>query len=446
MSYQDTLDYLFSGLPMYHRTGIAAYKADLCNITAICDISGNPHKNFKSVHIAGTNGKGSVSHFLASILQESGFKTGLFTSPHLIDFRERIRVNGKKIPEEKVINFVERYRTTFDSIKPSFFEWTAGLAFSFFSEEKVDIAIIETGLGGRLDSTNIISPELSVITNIGLDHTNLLGDTLNKIAAEKAGIIKDNVPVVIGQTQEEVKDVFIEKARKHYAPVFFADTMIEVLKTELLYGKYPRLQMNLRFVNEKIPDKFSGKDIVVRSPLTGLYQKKNIVTAVIASKILCSSGIITDAGNIIKGIAGVVENTELMGRWQKLSDFPAFICDTAHNVDGIKEVLQQISSVPHNKLHIVLGFVNDKDTDSVLQLMPAEADYYFCKASVPRALDENILAEKAKGFSLKGKSFSTVKDACNAAISSANTDDLIFAGGSTFVVADVLCAANEAEK
>jgi len=438
MTYQETLDYLFEQLPMFHRIGAAAYKADLNNTIAICEILGNPQNNFKTVHVAGTNGKGSVSHFLASVMQEHGYKTGLYTSPHLKDYRERIRINGKKISEEKVIEFVEKYKSACDKIKPSFFEWTVGLAFDYFAEENVDIAIIETGLGGRLDSTNVITPELSVITNIGMDHTNILGDTLQKIAAEKAGIIKKSVPVVIGQRQDEIKNVFINKAKKENSAIYFADDHFHILQAEVVYNHQPELMISLQFRNGNDLKHLFEKDQVIRSPLTGYYQVKNIPTVLMALDVLNSCGFNLSKENVLKGISKVIENTELLGRWQKLADKPLVICDTGHNEAGIKEVLHQISFTPHKKLHMVLGFVQDKDINSILKLLPSDAIYYFTRASIPRALDEFKLKEKAECTGLKGKAFPSVREAYDAAIKEANSDDMIFIGGSTFIVSEVI--------
>ncbi|NTW32506.1 MAG: bifunctional folylpolyglutamate synthase/dihydrofolate synthase [Bacteroidetes bacterium] len=422
---------------MFHRIGAAAYKADLNNTIAICEILGNPQNKFKTIHVAGTNGKGSVSHFLASILQENGYKTGLYTSPHLKDFRERIRINGNKIPENKVIDFVTKHKDGFDKIKPSFFEWTVGLAFDYFAAEKVDIAVIETGLGGRLDSTNVITPELSVITNIGLDHTKLLGDTLEKIAFEKAGIIKNGIPVVIGETQDKTKSVFIEKAKKENAQISFADSHFKVLKSEIVYSNNPELHFKIQSINENHKSIFE-EILLIRSPLVGFYQTKNIITVLMAVDTLNTKGFSLSFKNVENGIYNVIKNTELLGRWQKLNDKPLVICDTGHNVDGIKEIISQIELTPHNKLHWVIGFVNDKDVDSVLKLCPKDTIYYFCKASIPRALDENVLAEKAANFGLKGKKYNSVKEALEAAKKAAKLEDMIFVGGSTFVVAEII--------
>ena len=438
MNYRETVDYLFSQLPMYHRVGASAYKADLENTISLCNILGNPQNKFKSIHVAGTNGKGSVSHFIASILQEHGYKTGLYTSPHLKDYRERIKINGEKIPEQKVISFVERYKNDVDKIKPSFFEWSVGLAFDHFAEEKVDIAIIETGLGGRLDSTNVITPELSVITNITWDHMSLLGDTLEKIAAEKAGIIKPNRPIVIGQSQDESKQIFIDKAKAENAQIYFADKHFHVLQAEVVYNHNPELMIKFQFKNGIKLNHVFEADRVLRSPLTGYYQLKNIATVLMAVDVLNSNGFAMNMEAVEKGISNVVKNTGILGRWQKLADKPLVVCDIGHNEDGIKEVVKQISFTPHSRLHMIIGFVNDKDVESILSLLPKDAEYYFCKASIQRALDENILKEKASKYSLKGEVFPTVQLAYNAAISKASDDDLIVVGGSTFVVAEVL--------
>ena len=438
MNYQETLQYLYSQLPMFHRVGAAAYKADLKNTIDICNLLGNPQNKFKSIHIAGTNGKGSVSHFLASILQENGYKVGLYTSPHLKDFRERIKINGKEIPTEKVTAFVEKYKLSFDSIKPSFFEWTVGLAFSYFAEEKVDVAVVETGLGGRLDSTNIITPELSVITNISWDHSNLLGDTLAKIAGEKAGIIKTGIPVVIGETQEEIKEVFIKRCNEVNAPIYFADRHFHVLHAELVYNNSPELMVQLQFKNGIPLNHVFEHDSVLRSSLIGYYQVKNLVTVLMSVDILNTNGFTLQAEKVEKGITNVIENTGIMGRWQKINEKPLVVSDIGHNEGGLKETLTQIKFTPHNKLHMVLGFVNDKDIDNILTLLPNDADYYFCKAQIPRELDETKLAEKALKAGIKGNVFPTVEASYKSAKEHAGVEDLIYIGGSTFVVAEVL--------
>jgi len=431
MTYKETLDYLYAQLPMYQRIGAAAYKADLDNTLAICNLLENPENSFRSIHIAGTNGKGSTSHMLASILQEKGLKTGLYTSPHLTDFRERIRINGIKIPEEKVIRFVEKHKPDFEKIQPSFFEMTVGLAFDHFREEKVDIAIIEVGLGGRLDSTNIITPLLSVITNISFDHKQFLGDTLEKIAKEKAGIIKHAVPVVIGENQEEIRHVFIEKVREEQSEIVFADA-------EFTAGKVIALEAGTGLMRVDI---FRNNTIYLanlESPLGGNYQKKNIVTVCAACEMLTShfSGISKET--IRKGILNVIKNTGFAGRWQILSRVPLTICDTCHNEAGLREVLDQISKTPHENLHFVFGLVNDKEIENILQMLPKDATYYFCKADIPRGLDANELRQIASGNGLAGEAFDSVKKALKAAQQHAGVNDLVFIGGSTFVVAEVV--------
>ena len=431
MTYKETLDYLFDQLPMYQRIGAAAYKADLKNTLAICSLLGNPQEAFRSVHIAGTNGKGSTSHMLASILQEKGFRTGLYTSPHLKDFRERIRINGFMIPEQKVVSFVEKFISDFEKIQPSFFEMTVGLAFDYFREENVDIAIIETGLGGRLDSTNVITPILSVITNISFDHKQFLGDTLEKIASEKAGIIKPYVPVVIGENQKEIRHIFLEKANKEGSEIQFADDEFKAVLTVSPSPVSGRMKLDI-FRNNQL----YLTDL--ESPLAGNYQKKNIVTVCAACKKLSSHfGGITEQ-DIRKGIMRVIENTGFSGRWQVLSKNPLTICDTGHNEAGLAEVLEQISKTPHKKLHFVFGVVNDKEIAKMLNMLPKNATYYFCKADIPRGLDAQELEQKAAGYSLKGEVYESVELALNAAQTNADRDDLVFIGGSTFVVAEVV--------
>ncbi|QVY67343.1 folylpolyglutamate synthase/dihydrofolate synthase family protein [Polaribacter sp. Q13] len=402
MNYQQTLDWMFAQLPMYQREGKTAFKKDLTNTLALSEELGFPEKKFKSIHVGGTNGKGSTSHMLASILQEAGYKVGLYTSPHLKNFTERIRINGAEIPETKVSSFIKQHKNFLEKQKLSFFEMTVGLAFDYFAEEKVDIAIIEVGLGGRLDSTNIITPEVSVITNISLDHTQFLGETLPEIAFEKAGIIKNNIPVVIGEEQVEVKGVFIAKAEECKAPISFASDDDKSYQTDML----------------------------------GDYQKKNTKTAVAAIKKLTGFKIATK--NIEIGLLNVVNNTNLKGRWQVLQEQPKVICDTAHNKDGLSIVLQQLETVPFKKIYFVLGVVSDKKLEEVLPLFPKEASYYFCKPNIPRGMSEAILQEKAKEFGLLGEKYSSVKEAFDAALLFANQEDIIYVGGSTFVVAEII--------
>lgn len=405
MTYQQTLDYLFSQLPMFQRVGASAYKADLKNTIELCNLLDNPQNKFKSIHIAGTNGKGSTSHMLSSILQEAGYKVGLYTSPHLVDFRERIKINGVMIPEESVIDFVKKHKTDFEKINLSFFEWTVGLAFDYFSNQKIDIAVVETGLGGRLDSTNIIYPEISIITNIAKDHMQFLGDTIEKIAIEKAGIIKHKVPIVIGETQKEIEQVFISSAKKSNSNIYFADQIIKE---------------------------------VYDCDLKGNYQKKNIKTVFASIIQLQQKGYHVTEQNIKMGLLNVVKNTGLMGRWQTLGENPQIICDTGHNEAGIKEVVNQLQTLTYNKLHFILGAVNDKEIDSILKLLPEHALYYFCQAKIPRALNVLELKNKAVGYNLKGNSYDSVNSAYKSAKKIAQIDDLIFIGGSTFVVAEVL--------
>jgi dihydrofolate synthase/folylpolyglutamate synthase len=431
MTYKETLDYLNAQLPMYHRIGAAAYRADLNNTLAICDLLRNPQQAFRSIHIGGTNGKGSTSNMLASILQEKGLKTGLYTSPHLTDFRERIRINGIKIPEEKVVHFIEKYRTDFEKILPSFFEMTVGMAFDHFSEEKVDVAIIEVGLGGRLDSTNVITPLFSIITNISFDHMQFLGDTLEKIAMEKAGIIKQGIPVVIGESQADIRHVFIEKAKEQQSELLFADAEFKAGAGSIEYTGDGILKVDI-FRNNKL---FLSD---LESPLMGNYQKKNIVTVCAACKMINSLLEPISADDIRKGILHVADNTGFAGRWQILSRSPLTICDTGHNEGGLREILDQISMTPHEKLHFVFGLVNDKEIKNILQMLPKDAVYYFCKADIPRGLDANELRTRAKGFGLNGETFDSVKNALKAAQERASLNDLVFIGGSTFIVAEVV--------
>jgi dihydrofolate synthase/folylpolyglutamate synthase len=403
MTYQQTLDYLFSKLPMYQRKGSAAYKADIGNIVEACKILKNPHQKFKSIHIAGTNGKGSTAHMLASILQESGYKVGLYTSPHLKDFRERIKINGEKISENSVIKFVEQHKIAFENISMSFFEYTVAMAFDFFSKEKVDIAIIETGLGGRLDSTNIINPELSIITNIGLDHTNLLGNTIEKIATEKAGIIKPNISAIIGRKQKETQQIFKDTAKEKNSKLIYAE-----------------------------------QQTTYSTDLKGRYQKENINTTVAAVQLLSENGWSIKQNSIKNGLLNTVNNTGLLGRWQMLQEKPLIICDTGHNEDGIKQISKQLKNTKYEQLHFVFGTVNDKNLDSILSHLPKNASYYFCQANIPRAMDAKELQQKSAKYELKGNVFTIVKQALSKAKENANASDLIFVGGSTFVVAEAL--------
>jgi len=432
MTYKETLNYLYSQLPMFQRIGAAAYKPDLSNTIALMDVLQHPENSFTSIHIAGTNGKGSTSHMLASILQEAGLKVGLYTSPHLKDFRERVKINGKMISQAAVVKFVENNKKSFEKIQPSFFEMTVGLAFDYFREKEVDIAVIETGLGGRLDSTNVITPLLSVITNISLDHQALLGNSIEQIAKEKAAIIKTNVPVVIGESTAETKNVFLNKAREEKAPVYFAEEELSAKNIKLI---------NVRGHQYLQADIYNKRKIIyddLLCGLSGLYQRKNIATVLTSVDVLKSEGIKITETQLRNGIKKVIDNTGLLGRWQILSKKPLMIADTGHNEAGIKEVLKQIKLTPHNKLHFVIGMVNDKDVSKVLSMLPKSATYYFCKANIPRALYEEELMMQASGFGLKGSSYATVKKAMKAAEDSATNKDLIFIGGSTFTVADAL--------
>ena len=428
MTYQETLTYLYEQLPMFTRIGSAAIKKDLTNTLALCEALNHPQTQFKSIHVAGTNGKGSTSHMLASILQEAGYKTGLYTSPHLIDFRERIKVNGEMISEQKVVDFVSKYQSLFEEIKPSFFEWTVALCFHHFAQEKVDIAIIETGLGGRLDSTNVIKPILSVITNIGWDHTDLLGDTLAKIAHEKAGIIKSEIPVIIGEHQEETFPVFMGKAKAEVSQITLAMQKINILyfNSSINHSAFDvQFQYGLYWKN-------------VFCDLNGIYQERNIRTVLACLEPLRNSEFQINEQQVRDGLSFVKKNTGLMGRWQILGKDPLIICDTGHNVNGIEYVVKQISMQTFNHLHMVIGMVKDKDIAKVLNLLPKNATYYFTKANIPRALNETDLQAQAASFQLHGKSYTSVKIALDAAKATAKQNDLIFIGGSTFVVAEAV--------
>lgn len=431
MNYKQTLDYLYANLPMFQRIGAAAYRADLTNTLAILKLIKNPEKKFKSIHIAGTNGKGSVSHLLASVLQSAGYRVGLYTSPHLKDFRERIKINGKMISQHDVVDFVEKYKDGFEKIKPSFFEITVGMAFDYFEKQQVDIAVIETGLGGRLDSTNVIKPLLSVITNISYDHQALLGETLEKIATEKAGIIKTKTPVVIGEMQADSRFIFSKFAIQQKAEIFFADQKYKV-KQAVVKGTVEPVQL--------LDIQLNGKPYLekLELPLLGLYQHKNVCTILQAIEILQQQSFIVTEKDIRNGISKVIAQTDLQGRWQILSRKPLTIADTGHNEAGLKEVVKQLALTPHKKLHFVIGVVNDKDISKILQILPQKAIYYFCKADLPRALNEKELEAQAKKVGLKGKSFASVYDALKEAKKKATKDDLIFIGGSTFTVAEVV--------
>lgn len=428
MNYKQTLDYLYSKLPMFTRVGAVAYRKDLHNTIAMCEQLGNPQDKFKTIHVGGTNGKGSTSHMLAAILQQAGYKTGLYTSPHLKDFRERIRINGEMIPEAFVVDFVEEQQDIMEFLQPSFFEVTVAMAFSHFAKAEVDIAIIEVGLGGRIDSTNIITPELSVITNISLDHTNILGTTLPEIATEKAGIIKKDLPVVIGETQPETENIFLQKAAETNSPIYFADQELRLEQLKKT-GKY----LNVAVYSGDTPI-YPDLDL----DLNGAYQRKNVLTVIEAIQILKQQGFKIEEKAVYDALKNVKGLTGLQGRWQTLSENPLVICDTGHNIAGITEVMQNINDTPHDQLHIVIGMVKDKDITGVLQLLPTDAHYYFCQPDLERALSALELAEQAKNHHLIGDVFPSVQLAFHAAKDNANANDLIFIGGSTFVVAEVL--------
>lgn len=402
MTYKETIAWMFAQLPMYQRVGATAFKKDLTNILAFSKELHFPERTFKTVHVGGTNGKGSTSHMIASILQEAGYKVGLYTSPHLKNFTERIRINRGEIPKSKVTSFIKQHKDFLEKQKLSFFEMTVGMAFDFFAQEKVDIAIIEVGLGGRLDSTNIIRPEISVITNIGLDHTQFLGETLPEIAFEKAGIIKNKVPVIIGEKQNQVSAVFLEKAKAMNAPIFFASKDEHVYKSDLL----------------------------------GLYQQKNARTAVAAIRHLKEFEVSQE--NILNGLLQVVKNTHLKGRWQVLQETPRVICDTAHNKEGLSLVLEQLQKERYKKVHIVLGVVADKNLEGILPLFPRNARYYFCKPNIPRGMSVEDLYDTSIKYNLIGKKFSSVEKAYKEALLNANQEDIIYVGGSTFVVAEII--------
>lgn len=408
MDYQETLTYLYEQVPMFQRVGGAAYKEGLDNTLTLDAHFGHPHHSFRTIHVAGTNGKGSVSHTLAAVLQSAGYKTGLYTSPHLVDFRERIRINGTPISKDYVVSFVEHERSFFEPLCPSFFELATAMAFKYFADEQVDVAVIEVGLGGRLDCTNIITPDMSIITNISFDHVQFLGNTLAKIAVEKAGIIKKGIPVVIGETTPETKPVFMAKATEVGAPIYFAE--------ENNREDYPGVEYELK----------------------GIYQEKNKRTLFTALPLLKEAGYHFDEENVREGFAHVVELTGLMGRWQKLHDHPTLVCDTGHNVGGITYVVEQLRQQSCNQLRIVIGMVNDKDISGVLALLPKEAIYYFTQASVNRALPAKQLLHLATEAGLKGKAYASVKNAVKAAMKESLPEDFIFVGGSNFIVADLL--------
>ncbi len=445
MTYKETINYLYTQLPMFSRIGAAAIKYDLNNINALVELSGNPHQKFPSIHIAGTNGKGTVTHALSAVLQSLGYKTGVYVSPHYKDFRERIKINGFYITKKYVRDYVQNHLTDFERIKPSFFEITFAMAAAYFAHEKIDIAVIEVGLGGRLDSTNIISPLLSIITNISYDHMDMLGDTLAKIAYEKAGIIKQNTPVVIGEEHPETTEVFAAKAHDMNVPIYFAERNIEVKVLEkdnfsMLVGWSVG-----RLVKEDPTDQLNDKPTNrLKINLSGAFQEKNIATVFQSLKVLQTlpffKNITTEQWQfgIEHGLGNIKKLTNFIGRWQVLQHKPLIIGDSAHNEAGLKYVMQELATIKYNRLHIVVGMVRDKDITKMFALFPDDAVYYFCKANIPRGLPATDLKMKAESFGLKGKSYTSVPRAFAAAKKSAKEDDLIYVGGSIFVLAEVL--------
>lgn len=425
--YQETIDYLFTRLPMFSRIGAAAIKKDLHNTVALCEALGDPHTKFKSIHIAGTNGKGSVSHMLAAVLQTAGYKTGLYTSPHLHDFRERIKVNGEMVSEAFVIDFTHRIQPQIDQLEPSFFEITVAMAFEYFAQQQVDIAVIETGLGGRLDSTNIITPELSIITNIGWDHMNLLGDRLDKIAFEKAGIIKQKIPTVIGEAIPETETVFLQKAKEQQATLLFAN---EHFTTEEVLMQNNKLQVIVK-------NKTTGKPLSYELDLPGLYQTKNLCTVLTAVEQLQQQGWNISHEQVQTALSHTKQINGLHGRWEVIRQNPTVVLDVGHNEDGIKQIVKQLQFCSFQQLHIVIGMVKDKEIDKVLALLPEKAVYYFTKAQIPRALDAITLQQKANAFNLKGETYMNVNDALTKAKQCASADDLILVCGSVFLVGEV---------
>ncbi len=427
MDYQQTIDYLFTKLPMFTRIGAAAYREDLCNTIELCAFLGDPQHRFRSIHVAGTNGKGSVSHMLAAIFQTAGYKTGLYTSPHLKDFRERIRIDGEMIDKDFVTEFISRIRTLSETIDPSFFEVTVAMAFDYFAARQVDIAIIEVGLGGRLDSTNVIRPELSVITNIGFDHMNLLGDTLPKIAFEKAGIIKKGIPVVIGEQQPESSPVFDRRAAEEQAPLSYADQHRFVAD-----WKFEKHELVAEVTSLPSRDKE-----YYHLDLAGIYQAKNLVTVLQAIHVMTEKGWKLEHRAVMQALRHVKRLTSLHGRWEYIHQHPSIVLDVAHNEDGIRQLLRQIEITDHEELLIVFGMVKDKEIDRVLALLPPQATYYFTRAQIPRALPEDELAERAKTKGLKGAPYPTVMDALRAAKGHARDSDLVIVCGSVFIVGEV---------
>ena len=431
MNYNETLQYLYDRLPVFHFLGANAYKPGLENTIRLMDTLNHPYRKYKTIHVAGTNGKGSVSHFLSAILQTAGYKVGLYTSPHLVDFGERIRVNGQMIDKEYVVDFVENNKSNFNTIQPSFFEASMAMAFNYFADCEIDVAVIEVGLGGRLDSTNIITPELSIITNISFDHVEFLGNTIEKIAVEKAGIIKKNVPIIIGETTAETKAVFEEIAALNNSNIYFAENEINIKPIET-----SNLKMKV-LVNESI---------IYMVGLTGTYQLKNIATVLKSVEILQKLEFIITENNIAIGLEHVIDLTGFMGRWQCFGTEPPFFVDTAHNFAGISELVNHINALEFNKLHLVFGMVNDKDISKILRILPTTASYYFTNANIDRALPANDLKEKAHVAGLKGEAYKTVESAVDAAKKLAKTNDFILIFGSNFVVGETIMSIKKANR
>ncbi len=427
MNYEETIDYLYKKLPLFSKLGADAIKADLTNTIRLCEALGNPQNKIKTVHIAGTNGKGSVSHMLAAILQTAGYKTGLYTSPHLYDFRERIKINGKLCEQQFVVDFTEKVKPLIEEIEPSFFEITVAMAFDYFEQNGVDIAVIETGLGGRLDSTNIITPIVSIITNIGLDHTQILGDTLQKIAYEKAGIMKPHVSAIIGEVMPETEPVFINTAKEKAAPLLFAQHNYYVSEFE-----YAHHQLTVT-----VADKKTDSRETYHLDLPGLYQTKNILTVLEAVKYLQSVGYVISSIQIREALRHVKKLTGLHGRWELIHENPSIITDVAHNADGMKQVAEQLEMVSYNSLYIVIGMVKDKDVERALSYLPKTANYYFTKPQTPRAMSEHQMADIAAGIGLQGKAFENVNDALQTAITIAEKDDLVLVCGSVFLIGEI---------
>ncbi len=430
MNYQETIAYLFAQLPMFQRDGAVAFHYKLDKTRAINKILGNPCDKLKFIHIAGTNGKGSVSHFLASILQEAGYKTGLYTSPHLKDFRERIRINGEMIPQAMVIDFVEKYKSSLETLKTSFFEYSFGMAMDYFAKQNVDIVVLETGMGGKLDSTNIVQPLLTIITNISMDHTLFLGDSLTEIAGEKAGIIKKNIPLIIGETQIDPESIFRREAEKMQAPISFADQNIHLQNCQSKQEDQNFFLSCQAYLKE---DFF----VNLRTPLSGFYQRKNLITTMMAVLELQKMHFKIDKENTKKGLLNVIQNTGLQGRWQILKTKPLVICDTGHNKDGLSYVVSQLKSLKR-KIHFVFGTMKDKSHSEIFALLPEDAIYYFCKPKVPRGMEAGVLQTEARQFGLFGESYSSVREAYLSALQNVQDEEMIFVGGSTFVVAEVL--------